>query len=472
MLRGGKESTEQASALKTHIAGLLEQEDKIDAEIDRKRPVSGSIGTQSLSPSVSQDLIAEMQKQLDPTTALLEYWTGGDSSYLWVVTSTSVHSYLLPPHRTMNALTSRLIAKSQAPFTHTSGSIEMFAARLADSQARFDAAALRLGTVLLPARALPRNVHTLLIVGDGPLLSVPFEALRIAPEHGQGSVYVQERYSLVREPSIGVLLELLQEPIQRQSMKVAVIADPVFSANDSRLTHSAGSDDAVPSARIKVHLARLSADEIQDGIDQIGVTSYLHPQRLAFAGQEAREIASLAGPERSYIASGLSANPQRVRSLDWEDYTIAHFATHAFLNPSHPELDSVVLSTVDASGHAQSGVLWFSDICDLRMPVQLVVLSTCQSGNGRLMPGEGLVGIAYAFFVAGAHRVAGALWDIDDQATEMLMRDFYAALLDDSLSPTEALRSAQLKMSKRPRWKHPYYWAGFTIEGDWRNVAQ
>jgi CHAT domain-containing protein len=220
-----------------------------------------------------------------------------------------------------------------------------------------------------------------------------------------------------------------------------------------------------------MQLASLSTNETDNSAQWARVTASIHLHRLAFAGQEAREVASLAGPGSSYLASGFSANRQRVHSLDWENYTIAHFATHALLNPSRPELDSIILSTTaDPSGHPQPGALWFSDICNLHMPVELVVLSACQTANGKSMPGEGLVGISYAFFVAGAHRVAGSLWDVDDAATETLIRDFYTALLDDGLSPVEALRSAQRKMSTRSRWSHPYYWAGFTIEGDWHNV--
>jgi len=100
------------------------------------------------------------------------------------------------------------------------------------------------------------------------------------------------------------------------------------------------------------------------------------------------------------------------------------------------------------------------------MPVDLVVLSACQTASGDRLPGEGLVGLSYSFLIAGGRRVVGSLWDVDDAATAELMRRFYQALYTGSRSPAEALRSAQRGIAQVPRWSNPYYWAGFTIEGD------
>jgi CHAT domain-containing protein/tetratricopeptide (TPR) repeat protein len=488
-LRADGRNTPEGRLLETRIPELLEREDRIEATVHRGEQSSAvRIGVQSPHPSrSSQSLIAQLQSRLDPATVLLEYWTGDDASYLWVVTPTSVHSYTLPRSEAMNALVGRLTAESLTPFGAAPGSAEQFAAVLADSQAHFAKTSLRLGTILLPPRAVLHGVHTLLVVADGPLLSLPLEALRIPQSYGgqTNSVYLQDNYCVVREPSIGVLLELLQRPSRRQSMKIALIADPVFSPSDPRFVNRAAgvvsnairivsnaSGDVPDSPSRAIKPASLSTPTTESRADWTSTIGAAGLHRLPFAAREARDIASLAGPHRSYLAAGFSANTERVRSMPWGDYTIAHFATHALLNPARPELASVVLSTVDPSGHPQPGVLWFSDICDLHMPVEVVVLSACQTANGKAMPGEGLVGISYAFFVAGARRVVGSLWDVDDQATETLMHVFYAALLDGSVSPAEALRSAQRKMSKNPRWSDSYYWAGFTIEGDWHPLPQ
>lgn len=88
------------------------------------------------------------------------------------------------------------------------------------------------------------------------------------------------------------------------------------------------------------------------------------------------------------------------------------------------------------------------------------------------MPGEGLVGLSYAFFLGGARRVIGSLWNVDDVATRSLMREFYVALLKEHDTPAEALRAAQRKIASTTGWSNPYYWAGFTIDGKWNSIPQ
>jgi CHAT domain-containing protein len=448
---GTGESSARAQSTRKRVAELLEEEDRIEAAIDKMRERQSGVDSVVPAPDLSRThphLTAELQQQLGAATGLLEYWTGKNASYLWIITGTELRK----------------------PCAGTPTSAESFAVSLNLAEERFEAAAMRLGRVVLPPRALVGRLHTLLFVGDGPLLSVPFEALRLAHAGTATGIYVQERYRVVREPSIQVLIDLWTRHEQSPPMKIALIADPVFGANDPRLlTHTAipgapkvgdtPSDSKAPSG------SAFSAE-------WTNLTGSAQLRRLAFAGPEAAEIASLAGPDRSNLASGFSANIQRVRAMDWKEYTIAHFATHALLNPSHPELAGIVLSTVNPSGDPQPGILWLSDIYDLQMPIGMVVLSACQTANGKLLQGEGLVGVSHAFFVAGARRVVGTLWDVDDAATAQLIRVFYTGLLKRGWSPAEALRRAQIDLSKDSRWRNPYYWAGFTIEGDPRDWSQ
>jgi CHAT domain-containing protein len=100
--------------------------------------------------------------------------------------------------------------------------------------------------------------------------------------------------------------------------------------------------------------------------------------------------------------------------------------------------------------------------------VELVVLSACQTALGREFAGEGLVGLTRGFMYAGARRVVASLWQVDDLATAELMRRFYRGMLADGKPPAAALRAAQVEMMKQPRWSRPFYWAGFTVQGDWR----
>jgi CHAT domain-containing protein len=104
----------------------------------------------------------------------------------------------------------------------------------------------------------------------------------------------------------------------------------------------------------------------------------------------------------------------------------------------------------------------------MRLPVDLVVLSACNTALGKPVKGEGLVGIVRGFMYAGASRVIASLWKVDDDATGAMMGRFYEEMLKNNRSPAAALRQAQLAMWQQERWRPPFYWAAFALQGEWR----
>ncbi|HVR97065.1 MAG TPA: CHAT domain-containing protein, partial [Thermoanaerobaculia bacterium] len=152
-------------------------------------------------------------------------------------------------------------------------------------------------------------------------------------------------------------------------------------------------------------------------------------------------------------------------------YRIVHFATHGVLDTQHPALSGLVLSQMDARGQAQDGYLRLHDIYRLRLNADLVVLSGCETALGKTLRGEGIVGLTRGFFYAGTSQVLASLWPVRDRATAELMRRFYHALFREGLGPSAALRQAQLSLSKERAWRNPYFWASFTLQGDWRVEA-
>src|SRR6185436_14513549 len=179
---------------------------------------------------------------------------------------------------------------------------------------------------------------------------------------------------------------------------------------------------------------------------------------------EADSISAMIPKTRLLKATGFKANRETATSGELARYRIIHFATHGLLNSEHPELSGLVLSLVDENGKPQDGFLRMSEIFNLQLPADLVVLSACQTAIGKDINGEGLVGLTRGFMYAGAERVVASLWQVDDQATSQLMRYFYRGMLKDGLRPAAALRAAQIEMSKSSRWSSPYYWAGFVIQ--------
>jgi CHAT domain-containing protein len=162
------------------------------------------------------------------------------------------------------------------------------------------------------------------------------------------------------------------------------------------------------------------------------------------------------------------ANRATVLGEAIRDYRVLHLATHALLNNEHPELSGVVLSLVDPSGQPLNGFLRLHELYNLKLGAELVVLSACQTALGSEMRGEGLQSVARGFMYAGASNVLATLWRVDDRATSEFMTRFYRQLLQQNLTPAAALQAAAAELSKDPRWRAPYYWAAFTLQGEWQ----
>jgi CHAT domain-containing protein len=167
-------------------------------------------------------------------------------------------------------------------------------------------------------------------------------------------------------------------------------------------------------------------------------------------------------------AVGFKANLATATGPDLSRYRYVHFATHGYFDSEHPNLSGLVLSLVDEQGRPQDGFLGANEIYNLQLPAELVVLSACETGLGKEVKGEGLVGLTRGFMYAGAARVMVSLWSVSDKATSELMQRFYRRLLQDRQRPAAAMRAAQVEMFRQPRWQQPYFWAAFTLQGEWR----
>lgn len=190
-------------------------------------------------------------------------------------------------------------------------------------------------------------------------------------------------------------------------------------------------------------------------------------ERLPASRDEAEALAALA-PGEARVVLGSAAGRSTVLGDRLRGFRIVHFATHGVLDTERPALSGLALSTVDEHGHAREGFLHLRDVYNLRLDADLVVLSGCQTALGREVRGEGLIGLTRGFQYAGAARVVASLWRVEDRATAALMTLFYRAMWEEGLSPAAALRQAQTRLRGERRWRDPYFWAGFVLEGDWR----
>jgi CHAT domain-containing protein len=235
-----------------------------------------------------------------------------------------------------------------------------------------------------------------------------------------------------------------------------VLADPVFEADDPRLCVERG--DA--GARSPACRAAFPEGEGRKGLEGF--------PRLAATLQEAEAIVRLAPGGTTLWAVGFAASRSTATSPELAEYRVVHFATHGILDDEDPGLSGVVLSRFDERGEPQDGVLRLTDVYGLRLRADLVVLSACRTALGKPVRGEGLVGLVRGFMHAGARGVVASLWKVEDEATSEMMGRFYREMLERGRRPAAALREAQVGMWREDRWRAPFYWAAFALQGDWR----
>jgi CHAT domain-containing protein len=302
----------------------------------------------------------------------------------------------------------------------------------------------------------------LIVVADGILHYVPFAALP-KPLSTPASRYkpLIVDHEIVMLPSASVLAELRRDLQGRTkpTKALAVFADPVFATDDPRLRPSANQPGLPESNDRNSDLERSMTD--------LGLAGSRFP-RLPFSRREAEGIIATAPAGKTAKALDFDASRARATTEDFGQYRIIHFATHGLLNSRRPELSGIVLSLVDSNGKSQDGFLRLHEVYNLKLPVDLVVLSACQTGLGKEIRGEGIVGLTRGFMYAGALRVVASLWKVDDAATADLMKRFYRGMLGKGLRPAAALREAQVEMWNQERWRSPYYWAAFVLQGEWK----
>lgn len=384
--------------------------------------------------------VKEVQSHLlDDETVLLEYWLGEKRSYLWSVGTSALEVFELPPRDEIEAACREVVeAIAARSVTVKFETPDERRERIRRADSRLPQAARALSRMVLDPVGRAIAGKRVAIVPDGALHHVPWGALpeptTNAAEGGRRAPYVPlaAAHEIVQLPSAAVLREIRRQASGRP-------APPQFLA--------------VLAAPIASHDPRLRGRALAD---------------LPYAREEARAILDLVPVARRLEAFDFAASRDLVVGPELARFRIVHFATHAWVDSDDPELSGILLSTKDARGRAQQGFLSLFDIYQLRLPIDLVVLSGCRTALGPQLRGEGVMGLTRGFMFAGAPRMVVSLWDVDDRATAELMKRFYVRLLHGRESPAAALRGAQIEMSSRPRWSAPYYWAGFVLQGDWR----
>lgn len=497
--------TKRRGDLTARIEELQQQRNLVEVEL-KKTAIGGYVAPEFGKPM-------DMARELSPGTAVLQYSIGEKGSWLLILTREGVTA------RKLGAATSalpELLPRQQVTLVQLAdawkiredkigldGLVQLARGRVEDlsrpqterhnviDAATEKAVLERLGQAILPDSALAelqqKKITHLLVIPDGSLHYVPFEMLRVKTEKDT-TQYLIERYAISYTPAMTTLETIRKQKAERERQRkgprgeVLAFANPTFGTEPLAVAATTGVDDLV------TRLRRFRGDYYKG--------SGLRRTSLPETEQEAVRVASLFGSPQVYRSASssrpestavvytqrgaseeqvkrlLEAKGERGQRFDWR---FLLFSTHGLADVRNGMLSCLALSDPEADS-PEDGYLQAQEVMGLELDTDMVMLSACQTGLGRLSGGEGLVGLTGAFFYAGAESVCASLWQVPSGPTSQLTAEFFRNLKAGKLDKAEALRQAQLKILRGNnvvnarqdiRYSDPFCWAAFVLTGEW-----
>ena len=303
--------------------------------------------------------------------------------------------------------------------------------------------------MLIPEK-LPGAVKKLIIVADGGLSLLPFEALltdnsELSKNSSQWPFLI-EKFDISYSPSVSIFINE-QSKKNNQTEKSFLGFAPVFShqvytTNDGSNIFQSYLKYVYNSRMNNLGLEPLNASKKElIEIDSIFIKHHL----------------------KSDLYLNTLASEKNLISSDLKNFKYIHIASHGFIDKKRPELSGIFLSPVNNPGY--DNILYTSEIYNLELNAELITLSACETALGKIAEGEGLLGFSRAFLYAGAKNVMLSLWKVNDISTSNLMTAFYSNLLDKGMSLPAALAKSKKDLIKQKEYSHPFYWAPFVLIG-------
>ncbi len=425
----------EIASINNQIAGINEQPDKtrlngLENQLQKKRLEFEDFQTRLYAAHPELKVYRGEMKPITPEeagkllpdnqTALLEYAVAGDKTFLFVLTREE--------NQSAASLKVYSIAVKQSDLAEKT---ENFRSKLAKGDLDFSKQAQDLYNLLLkPAEAQIKTKNKLIIVPDASLWDLPFQVLQPAQNK-----YLIENTALFYAPSLTTLREILKKNKNKTTYPGTLLAfgNPTVSKEtSSRMTQlfMSGRLEPLPEA-----------ERLVNSLKQL----YGAPKSKIYVGAEAREeTAKIESPK----------------------YRILQLAAHGILNDVNPMYSHLVLAQKQDDPN-EDGLLEAWEMKDLDLKADLVILSGCETARGKFGSGEGIIGMSWSLFIAGAPATVASQWKVESASTTELMHEFHRQLLNGkNITKAEALRNASLKLLKMPQYKHPSYWAGFAIVGD------
>jgi CHAT domain-containing protein len=418
-------SENQSTVFKSQLARTrLELEDfqgKIYSQHPELRTQRGYV-----KPIEAQEASSLFQ---DESLAILEFVLNEDDCLVLVLTGN-------PQGQTDPSLTSYWI---HAGARELNARAEKFRQEVGNRQLAFSKSARALYNLLLgPAEKQLEAKKHLLIVPDGGLWNLPFQALQDRYHR-----YLLEKYSIAYAPSLTAVREMIRLRASRK-------------ARDKNTATLLAMGNPFLQGPVRTQFEGVFRD------------NKLTP--LPEAGREVRALARLYGSPPSQMYVGKQASEDRFKA-EAGNFKILHLATHGFLDNANPMYSNIALSSLD--GRGEDGLLEAREVLNMDLKADLVVLSACETARGRVGGGEGMVGLTWAFFVAGVPTTVASQWKVESRSTTELMLAFHQSLRKMSVDRSgnqfavpRSMQQAAMKLLHNPLYSHPFYWAGFVVVGD------
>lgn len=398
-----KPEAEEEVYLRESLYALNKQYQEFTKALETQYPDYYNLKFNTKTPSGS-----DLQKITDNKTALLSYFIDDSKVnnaarlYIFIITEKKI-----------NIVSHVLDASFDKYLTGFRNALYYNESRTLNTVAH------KLYKLLIPA--LPKSINNLVIFPTGRLGVIPFEALISKAVKDETSIpsYLVNRYAVRYEFSASLALQ--KHGTDKKTIQSILLCAPI------------------------------TFNEI-DNLSSLPATN-----------EEVNNIGALfnQASAKATIIANEQASEERIKSDDLEKFDLVHFATHGIVDELNPELSKIFLK----AGNSEDGYLYSGEIYNLKLNAQLVTLSACKTGLGKIAKGEGVIGLSRALIYAGAKNIMVSFWSVADESTALLMEDFYTNTLQSKSTFAESLQQVKIKMLNSKAYHSPYYWAPFVLIG-------
>lgn len=401
-----KPSEEEEKYLRETAFQLNQSYSEFTKSLETKYPEYFNLKFNSAAPS-----IAQLQDLLNNQTALISYFIDEKNNRLYIYLLTGeklkITDHALPEDydRTISGFRNSLYFMQEEAY-------------LASSRSLYK---------LLIPKGIPFKINSLVLLPSGRMSIMPFEALLTKNVRNSNTPfnslpYLVNKFDIRYEFSAGLLLQKKNNSVG-SSISSAKLFAPISFPEGSNLNDLPGTEQEVEAIQALFKNKNITCDVLTNKL----------------------------------------ASETAVKNDDLKNYSLVHFATHGIVDENNPELSRIFLQN---DSQAEDGNLYSGEIYNLHLNANLVTLSACQTGLGKISKGEGVIGLSRALVYAGAKNIIVSFWSVADESTAELMTGFYQTLLQNKdASFTAVLRSAKLKQIRKGKYAAPYYWAPFILIG-------